>query len=275
MGESTPPCLTPFVYCYTTHLVAVTTGCDSVLARNTDLGNNHYFAYHSETYVTFMYSKCKWVAIPSTEWVANVALNLTQSRWNIRREFRNINSLYCFPDWEFMSLLHLVSGRGHLISDYILYHWMAFAWQCQYRNITLLGSPRLIAIHIHAIDGKWSGVCLIILSLWPSGSIWWYRSGSILAQVMAWCLMTTGHLIHWGRVTHICVSKLSILASDNGLSPGRRQAIIWTNAGILLIGPLGTNFSEILIAINTFSFKKMHFKMSSGKWRPFISASMC
>ena len=43
-------------------------------------------------------------------------------------------------------------------------------------------------------------------------------------------------LTHWGRVTHICVSKLSIIGSDNGLSPDRRQAIIWTNAGILLIG---------------------------------------
>ena len=54
-------------------------------------------------------------------------------------------------------------------------------------------------------------------------------------------------LTHWSRVTHIYVSKLTIIASDNGLSPGRRQAIIWTNAGILLIGPLGLNFSEILI----------------------------
>ena len=50
-------------------------------------------------------------------------------------------------------------------------------------------------------------------------------------------------LTHWGRVTLICVSKLTIIGSDNGLSPGRRQAIIWINAGILLIGPLGTNFS--------------------------------
>ena len=47
-------------------------------------------------------------------------------------------------------------------------------------------------------------------------------------------------LTHWGRVTHICVSKLTIIGSDNGLSPDRRQAIIWNNAGILLIGPLGT-----------------------------------
>ena len=67
---------------------------------------------------------------------------------------------------------------------------------------------------------------------------------------------------------HICVNKLTIIGSDNGLSPCRRQAIIWTNAGTLLTGPLGTNFSEILIKIYKFSFTKMHLKMSSGKWRP-------
>ena len=70
-------------------------------------------------------------------------------------------------------------------------------------------------------------------------------------------------------MTHICISKLTIIGSYNGLSPGRRQAIIWTNAEILLIGLLGTNFSEILIGILTFSFKKMHLKMASAKWRPF------
>ena len=76
-------------------------------------------------------------------------------------------------------------------------------------------------------------------------------------------------LTHWRRVTHICVDKLTTIGSDNGLSPGRRQVIIWTNAGILLIRLLGTNFSEILIGNQTFSFKKMHLKMSSAKWRPF------
>ena len=76
-------------------------------------------------------------------------------------------------------------------------------------------------------------------------------------------------LTHWGQVTHICISKLSIIGSDNGLSPGRRQAIIWTNAGILLIGPLGTNFSENSIEILTFSFTKMRLKVSSAKSRPF------
>ena len=76
-------------------------------------------------------------------------------------------------------------------------------------------------------------------------------------------------LTHWGRVTHICFGKLTIIGSDNDLSPGWRQAIIWTNAGILLFGPLGSNFSEILIEIDTFSFKKMHLKLASAKWRPF------
>ena len=76
-------------------------------------------------------------------------------------------------------------------------------------------------------------------------------------------------LTHWGRVTHICVGKLTIIGSDNGLSPDRRQAIIWTNDGILLIRPLGTNFSEILIEILTFSFTKMRLKVSSAKRWPF------
>ena len=68
----------------------------------------------------------------------------------------------------------------------------------------------------------------------------------------------------------MCVGKLTIIGSDNGLLPGRWcQAIIWARAGILLIDPLGINFGEILIGIQTFSFKKMHWKMLSVKWLPF------
>ena len=87
---------------------------------------------------------------------------------------------------------------------------------------------------------------------------------SELDEISQWFILT-----YWVRVTHIYVGKLTIIGSDNGLSPGRRQAIIGTNAGRLLIRPLGTNFSEILIGIQTFSFKKMYMKMSSAKWRPF------
>ena len=46
---------------------------------------------------------------------------------------------------------------------------------------------------------------------------------------------------------HICIIKLNIIGSDNGLSPDWHQAIILANAGILLDGPVG--FSEILIGI--------------------------
>ena len=78
--------------------------------------------------------------------------------------------------------------------------------------------------------------------------------------------------IHWGRVTYhqsiqncimflpleqyqevyVCVGDFTIIGWINGLSPGRRQAIIWTNAGILLIGPIGTNFDEIFFEIQVF-----------------------
>ena len=110
------------------------------------------------------------------------------------------------------------------------------------------------------------------------------NTGSLLLQPFPWIFALPGHqqpwywiwwineslyLTHWGQVMHIFVSKVTIIVSDNGSAPGRRQAIIWTNAGILLIWPLGTNFSEISIDVHTFSFQKIHFKMLSGKWRPF------
>ena len=102
----------------------------------------------------------------------------------------------------------------------------------------------------------------------------WYGITDLVEHWIRYWLVASNHqsntwLTHWGRVTHICLSKLTIIGSDNGLSPGRRQAIIWTNGGILLIGPVGANFSEILVGIRTFSFRKMHLKMASAKWRPF------
>ena len=75
-------------------------------------------------------------------------------------------------------------------------------------------------------------------------------------------------LTHSGPVTHKCIINLTLIGSDNGLSPGWHQAVIWTNAGILLIGPLGTNFIEIIFEIQTLSFKKKYLKLSSVKYRP-------
>ena len=58
-------------------------------------------------------------------------------------------------------------------------------------------------------------------------------------------------------------------ASHNSLSPDQCQSFIWTNAGILLIGSLGTNFNEIVIKIHVFLFKRIHLKMLAGKWGQF------
>ena len=75
------------------------------------------------------------------------------------------------------------------------------------------------------------------------------------AKCQTFCLRLNV-LTHWGWLTHICVSD-------------QCQAIIWTNAGILSIRPFGTNMNEIFIKIQQISFKKMHLKISSGRFRPF------
>ena len=72
-------------------------------------------------------------------------------------------------------------------------------------------------------------------------------------------------------MTHTCVNKLTSIRSDNGLLPGQHQAIISTNAGLLLIGPLGTNISETLSKIHIFSFKKMRLKNVIWKMAAILS----
>ena len=76
-------------------------------------------------------------------------------------------------------------------------------------------------------------------------------------------------------MTHICISKLTIIGSDNGLSPVQRQAIIWTNAGILLIKPQGTKFNEILLKMKQFSFRKNVFENVVWKMAAILSRPQC
>ena len=112
-----------------------------------------------------------------------------------------------------------------------------------------------------------------MLSAWSS----FYQLGRRTLFLCSWeGLFGFSLLTHCGRMTHICVSN--IIGSDNGLSPEWYQAIIWTNAEILLIGPLRSNFSETLSKIYWLLFKKMHLKMLSGKWWPFclgLNVSIC
>ena len=63
-------------------------------------------------------------------------------------------------------------------------------------------------------------------------------------------------------MTRLCISKLTVTGPYNGLSPGRRQTMIWTIAGIFLIGPLGTKFCLGLNVLNLIHAGKM------GRWQP-------
>ena len=84
-------------------------------------------------------------------------------------------------------------------------------------------------------------------------------------------------LTHLGLETHIRVSEISINGPDNGLSPGRRHAIILTNTGILLIGSLETTWTSV-----KFQAKFKHFHSRKWVWMRrlqnsanFASASIC
>ena len=113
---------------------------------------------------------------------------------------------------------------------------------------------------------------------------WYQASSKSMSYVWHICLQTTGSfmdnaqflvmLSHWNRVKHICVSKIIIIGSDNGLSPARRRCIIWTNAGILLIG--------IWEYISKKYWSKLYFHSRKCIWKCrlqngvyFVSASMC
>ena len=155
---------------------------------------------------------------------------------------------------------HNVAAKCHIVS------WTASVGNQLYYHIVngcLIGTYAILSS-----SSVWSQDFCMVLNC-DINSLSSERCGSNFTSVFVKIILHMGILSHWGRVTHICVSDLTIIGSDNGLSPGRHQAIIRTNARILLIRPLGTNFSEILIEILIFSFKKMRLKVSSAKTRPF------
>ena len=114
---------------------------------------------------------------------------------------------------------------------------------------TLNSDMRYLPRNLSKTQGRNIWVFRVIRSIWNSVGIM-----TIQLTPPVKCQNDTTILTHRGRVTHICVNKLTNIGSDNGLSPDRRQAIIWTKVGKLLLGPLVTNFSEILIENHTFSF---------------------
>ena len=129
--------------------------------------------------------------------------------------------------------------------------------------------------------GQWRGTLMFsLICVWTNGWVNNREAGDLRRYRAHYDVTVMGHPcethLNWMRPSEacICVSKLTITGSDNGLLPGRCQAIVWTNAGMLLTRPLGINFSEIFIEIHTFSFRKMHLKMSEKNGGHFVSASM-
>ena len=110
----------------------------------------------------------------------------------------------------------------------------------------------------------------IAYAYWILHSAWMNEEINTMFTTRLLDKMWYAFLTHWGRVTHICVSKLNIIGSGNGLSPKQHQAIIWTNAGIFSIGHWGIQFNDIFIKLQNFSLNKMHLKMLSGKCWPFF-----
>ena len=121
----------------------------------------------------------------------------------------------------------------------------------------------------------WTNGGLLCWCVYTSLSLNEFNEKNISACQWEWTESVLEMLTHWGRVTHICVTYLTIIVSDNGLSPSRHQAIIWTNDGILLIRPLGTNFSEILIEIHKISIQENAFENIVCEMTAILSRPQC
>ena len=143
------------------------------------------------------------------------------------------------------SLMHwkyfwLCSGWFHYMETFMLYNmhvefflvrlvelvvWMFGRKRTQrWQSFPLRVEWKMIYVGLRRF--AWSNIVLNFLQhvLCDAKQIWPRRQAS-----------HSQRLTHWDRVMHTCVGNLTIIGSDNGLSPGRCQAIMWNNAGILLI----------------------------------------
>ena len=75
-----------------------------------------------------------------------------------------------------------------------------------------------------------------------------------------WVCLSTNLLTQWGQVKHICVGKLTIIGSDNGLTPGCCQAINWTNAGNCQLDPSGQTSVKFQLEFKYFRSRKCIWK---------------
>ena len=119
-------------------------------------------------------------------------------------------------------------------------------------------------------QGQWVrseslGLSVMLKMKWEMKTRWRWELDSVHNQEckfleLCWKISHIHFLRVFTRVHHInsfishkCHIHVSVnwinIASGNGFWPVQRQAITWTNADLLSIGPLGTNFGEVQIKI--------------------------
>ena len=101
-------------------------------------------------------------------------------------------------------------------------------------------------------------------------SIWWRHHDKRWSGVKTWQWkpdrsFTPARVTYQSLVTHICVKNKPIIGWDNGMSPVCYQAIVWTNAGWLIVGPM--EFAELCKQYFVYIFRiEKYIKEPAGKY---------
>ena len=145
---------------------------------------------------------------------------------NRPQRFNVINSFFTLSG-EITQAMGIERYITHSINDFLIWTWLMST------DTTMLNQTLLVPTEDDAGNYIHQPIKLILYYII---SVCLYGQ-PCCSNVKAVSLVISFVLNHWGRVTHVCVGKLTIIDSDNGLSPEQRKTIIWTNAGILSIGP--------------------------------------
>ena len=122
-----------------------------------------------------------------------------------------LDQCWLIVNWTLRNKLHRNSNKSTQLSFMKMSLKMLFAKWC----------PRGRWVNL-----RWVLVYDLSVSKIKLNPINWSINQSINLSIHPSILNLFKLLTHWGQVTHTCVGNLTIIGSDNGLSPGRRQAII-------------------------------------------------
>ena len=101
--------------------------------------------------------------------------------------------------WRAVNLVLLIDLPLCALINYVEY-WMLIGGLLLQSNGVIIWPVPFIIIN--------RDCCFVINSLWPSDTIWWHRSGSTLAQVMACCLMALSMLSHYLNQYWLIIHKV-------------------------------------------------------------------